>query len=270
MWIDDELITGDRWENVIRDRIDTCAALVVVMSRDAEESEWVSREIARAQSRGKPVLPLLYDGEVFFRLADVHFEDVRGGRMPGDRFIAVLHQVTDTTARATTTTVTPGRTLGERVALVIAAVGVVSVLVLSWPGVVDLTRNARPDSQTVGTSSTPTGTTGVTGMPTTTGDAPRVDVQVYDNSDVVGLAVRAADDIERLGWKITQKGSYAQGEVPTSTVYFRPGTEEEAAARLLGRQTGLRVEARFSGIDGAAPGLIVIIGNDYRGAAANG
>ncbi|GAB3000599.1 toll/interleukin-1 receptor domain-containing protein [Saccharothrix stipae] len=90
VWLDDELISGDRWEQVIRDRIDGCAALVVVMTPDAEESAWVRRELSRAQDRGKTVFPLLLEGEVFFRLADVQAEDVRGGAMPGDRFVGAL------------------------------------------------------------------------------------------------------------------------------------------------------------------------------------
>jgi len=32
VWIDDELVTGDRWASVIRARIDGCAAMVVVAS----------------------------------------------------------------------------------------------------------------------------------------------------------------------------------------------------------------------------------------------
>lgn len=90
VWLDDELVSGDRWEQVIKERIDGCAAFVVVMTPDAEESAWVRRELARAQDRGKPVFPVLLEGDVFFRLADVHAEDVRGGGLPGDRFVGAL------------------------------------------------------------------------------------------------------------------------------------------------------------------------------------
>ncbi|MEU4444963.1 TIR domain-containing protein [Actinosynnema sp. NPDC050801] len=96
VWMDDELISGDRWEQVIKDRIDGCAALVVVMTPDAEESAWVRRELSRAQDRGKTVFPLLLEGEVFFRLADVQAEDVRGGAMPGDRFVRALLRLVGT------------------------------------------------------------------------------------------------------------------------------------------------------------------------------
>jgi hypothetical protein len=90
VWFDREIITGDRWERVIRERIDTCAAFVVVMTPEAESSAWVMREITRAEAMARPILPLLLSGGVFFRLGDVQFEDVRTGAMPSDGFLARL------------------------------------------------------------------------------------------------------------------------------------------------------------------------------------
>ncbi|MEV0678554.1 TIR domain-containing protein [Actinosynnema sp. NPDC050436] len=94
-WMDDELVIGDRWERVIRANIDRCAALVVVMTPEAEASDWVDLEITRARDLGKPVLPVLLAGTVFFRLGNLQFEDVRDGSMPGDRFIRALRRLTD-------------------------------------------------------------------------------------------------------------------------------------------------------------------------------
>jgi hypothetical protein len=56
------------------------------MSPAAEASEWVDRELARAELKGLPVLPLLLDGDPFFRLGPTQYEDVRGGRMPTEPF----------------------------------------------------------------------------------------------------------------------------------------------------------------------------------------
>lgn len=89
-WFDQKIPTGYRWEEVIREKIDTCAALVVVMTPEAEASRWVAREIAHAERRQKAVLPLLLDGQEFFRLSDVQYEDVRGGRMPDATFLTRL------------------------------------------------------------------------------------------------------------------------------------------------------------------------------------
>jgi hypothetical protein len=57
--------------------------------------------------------------------------------------------------------------------------------------------------------------------------------------------------------------NYPNARIPTSTVYFRAGTGEEAAAQRLGSRFNLRVEPRFDGIVNASPGLIVIVTNDY-------
>lgn len=88
-------------------------------------------------------------------------------------------------------------------------------------------------------------------------------VRVYNNSTIQGLAARAADDFGRAGWRVEEISNYSAGIIPTSTVYFRPGTDEEAAARVLGNRFDLRIEPRFPGIEGASPGLIVIVTNDY-------
>lgn len=91
----------------------------------------------------------------------------------------------------------------------------------------------------------------------------RAPVRVYNNARAAGVATRAAADFEGVGWTVTEVGNYSDAVLPTSTVYFRPGTGEEAAARDLAAAFGLRVEPRFAAIAAANPGLIVIVTNDY-------
>ena len=93
--------------------------------------------------------------------------------------------------------------------------------------------------------------------------APPPPVRVYNNSLIEGLANKAASDFRGAGWLVVEVSNYSGGTIPTSTVYYRPGTNEEAAARTLGNQFDLRVEPRFDGIAQASPGLIVIVTNDY-------
>ncbi|HYH33082.1 MAG TPA: LytR C-terminal domain-containing protein, partial [Pseudonocardia sp.] len=76
-------------------------------------------------------------------------------------------------------------------------------------------------------------------------------------------ATRAAEDFRRAGWPIDEIGNYPHGIIPTTTVYFRPGTSEEESARVLGAQFGMRVNPRFEGLREASPGIIVIVTNDY-------
>lgn len=92
----------------------------------------------------------------------------------------------------------------------------------------------------------------------------RAPLRVYNNSTISGLANRAAADFRSAGWPVEVVANYPGGIIPTSTVYFRPGTDEEVAARQLGSEFGLRVEARFAGLGDASPGLIVIVTNDYQ------
>lgn len=77
-WLDREIDYGSRWPQVIKEKLDTCAVFVVVMTPDAEGSVWVGREIDQAESTGRPLLPLLLREQRFFRLAEHQYEDVRG------------------------------------------------------------------------------------------------------------------------------------------------------------------------------------------------
>ncbi|MBB5870046.1 hypothetical protein F4553_003425 [Allocatelliglobosispora scoriae] len=91
VWLDgDGIDYGDRWATVISERVDTSAVFVPVMSPASEGSEWVERELVRAQDGGRPIMPILLSGRPFFRLNATQFEDVTGDRMPQDRFVAKL------------------------------------------------------------------------------------------------------------------------------------------------------------------------------------
>jgi hypothetical protein len=93
---------------------------------------------------------------------------------------------------------------------------------------------------------------------------PRVEVRVYNNGTIHGLAARVAHDLAAGGWTVSEVGNYAQGTIPTSTVYYQEGTGQRAAAEALAAQFRMRVEPRFPGIANASPGLIVIVTNDYE------
>jgi TIR domain len=96
-WVDRlGIVTGRRWRKEIRDAIDGCDALVVVMTSEAEQSSWVEEELSRAQARSKPIYPLLLEGEPFFGLAATEYEDVKGGSLPSDRFIGAVADIIST------------------------------------------------------------------------------------------------------------------------------------------------------------------------------
>lgn len=90
----------------------------------------------------------------------------------------------------------------------------------------------------------------------------RVPLRVYNNSTVQGLAARAADGFRSAGWTVSEVGGY-QGRLLESAAYYRPGTDEEAAARALASEFGLAAKPRFAEIQSAQPGVIVILIKDY-------
>ncbi|OZM71002.1 glycoprotein [Amycolatopsis antarctica] len=91
-----------------------------------------------------------------------------------------------------------------------------------------------------------------------------VTVRVYNNSNIKGLAERAGQDLRGQGWNVAEFSNYSSGIIPTTTAYYRPGTDEETAAKALAASFGMRVEARFDGIRDSSEGVIVIVTNDYQ------
>jgi hypothetical protein len=98
IWSDAGIDYGSRWPAAVRDAVDRSGAVIVVMSPAAESSEWVDRELARAELKGIPVLPLLLAGDPFFRLGSTQYEDVRDGRMPREPFVRRILGLCDSDA----------------------------------------------------------------------------------------------------------------------------------------------------------------------------
>jgi TIR domain len=96
VWFDKEIVRGDQWTRVVREKIDTCAAFVVVMTPEAERSDWVDKEIDRAILMARPIVPLLLRGQRFFTLGNVQYEDVTDSAMPGAGFVSRLRALLPT------------------------------------------------------------------------------------------------------------------------------------------------------------------------------
>jgi hypothetical protein len=83
VWYDRGPMTDGRWTDVVAPQLDGCGAVVVVMTPEADRSEWVFREFDRAMRVGKPISPLLVRGEPFLALAGLPHDDATGGGRPG-------------------------------------------------------------------------------------------------------------------------------------------------------------------------------------------
>ncbi|MDZ4767170.1 MAG: protein kinase [Chloroflexota bacterium] len=77
VWIDDQIDYGDDWWRTIVRAIETCGALVVIMSPEAEASDWVQREVGNALKFKKTIYPLLYTGENWSLFVWTQYADVR-------------------------------------------------------------------------------------------------------------------------------------------------------------------------------------------------
>jgi LytR cell envelope-related transcriptional attenuator len=120
------------------------------------------------------------------------------------------------------------------------------------------------------TTTRPTGTSGTAPAPPPGGDGngepgKSQPVRVYNNSTVSGLGEQAADDLRAVGWNVISVGNYPYGTIPTSSVYFRPGTAEQQAAEDIADDFGMKVQPRFTGLNTFPDGVIVIVTKDYQG-----
>ncbi len=93
VWMDDRIDFGDRWWRTIVQAVRSSAAVIVVMTPAAEQSEWVEKEILLAQREKKPTFPLLLRGQGLALLITVQYADVTQGRMPPDSFYERLARV---------------------------------------------------------------------------------------------------------------------------------------------------------------------------------
>jgi len=92
-WIDDSIDYGDRWWRTVVKALLECSAVLVVMTPQAEESDWVEKEILLANKKGKPIFPLLLRGEEFPIFVNVEYVNVLDGRLPPDNFYKRLSRI---------------------------------------------------------------------------------------------------------------------------------------------------------------------------------
>ncbi|KFZ84245.1 hypothetical protein ED92_10135 [Amycolatopsis sp. MJM2582] len=128
--------------------------------------------------------------------------------------------------------------------------------------------SAVPPSSAPASSAPPASQPGQTGQPGQPGGDQQashkwVTVRVYNNSTIQGLAEQAAKDFRASGWNVSEVKGYP-GRLPETVAYYRPGTDEEAAAKALALEFGFRAEPRFKEIENIGPGVIVILTKDYK------
>lgn len=97
VWIDTRLNYGSQWPRELQTQLDTCDVFILIMTAHSFESDWVQNELLRAKRKSKPVFPLLLEGdEPWLSVESTQFYDVRGGKLPDDRFFRSLKYVVTT------------------------------------------------------------------------------------------------------------------------------------------------------------------------------
>lgn len=94
VWIDVRLDYGSTWPQEIQKQLDTCSVFIVVMTPRSYDSEWVQNELNRAKRLGKPIFPVLLEGDgPWLSVEATQFLDVRGGIFPDERFCSTLERI---------------------------------------------------------------------------------------------------------------------------------------------------------------------------------
>lgn len=91
VWIDDVIEYGSEWPLELQEHLDNCEMLVVIMTPASFQSRWVQNELNRAMRKNKPVFPLLLEGdEPWLSVEATQYTDVRGGKLPPEKFYELL------------------------------------------------------------------------------------------------------------------------------------------------------------------------------------
>jgi hypothetical protein len=117
-----------------------------------------------------------------------------------------------------------------------------------------------PSPSAVPTSAAPAAVPSAAAPSPTPAAAPKLALTVLNNSNVNGLAHRAAAKYRAQGWPIKLEGSF-RGRIPVTTVYYAPG--QQPSALLLQKEFPAiqRVRPRFDTLPGS--GLTVVLTRDY-------
>jgi tetratricopeptide (TPR) repeat protein len=78
VWQDtDRIAASEVWSATLESAIRDCDAMVLLMSPSANGSPNVANEIAAAQEKHRPIVPVLLEGEAHFRVKSLHLIDAR-------------------------------------------------------------------------------------------------------------------------------------------------------------------------------------------------
>ncbi|MDZ4768858.1 MAG: toll/interleukin-1 receptor domain-containing protein [Chloroflexota bacterium] len=96
-WRDrDNILAGARWDDAIDRAIDSCDAMIVIVTPESNASPYVTYEWSYAFGKGKPVLPLLFMGttkEMHDKLSRHQLIDFSDEKRPWDELVRDLKAI---------------------------------------------------------------------------------------------------------------------------------------------------------------------------------
>lgn len=88
---------------------------------------------------------------------------------------------------------------------------------------------------------------------------PKSDVRVYNISGQEGVAGRAATQLKKGGYIVTEIGNLSLPDVAATTVYFGNAPGERETAGAVGQLLNARVQPRSPQVSAQPPGVIVVV-----------
>ncbi len=123
-WIDQRIARGAQWESEIYAQLDASAALLVLMSKAAQRSSWVEREVRRAIHCRIPVYPLLLElNGMLPCAAHLQFDNVCSGGMPSLQLCQRLPGFLVTESDLAQALTDQQKAIAQRIATRVGAVG---------------------------------------------------------------------------------------------------------------------------------------------------
>lgn len=95
-------------------------------------------------------------------------------------------------------------------------------------------------------------------------DGSRVNVVVYNNSLVPGLADRVAGNLRSGGANVTQVGNYSDSNLPHSAAYYGAAPGEQAEAQRIAQELGIEALPRPNELANSPAGVIVVVTQDLE------
>ncbi len=90
VWIDDRIDYGSKWTHEIEKNLNESQAVIIILSTNSKNSEWVQNELVYAQGKKKIIFPILLEGDVWLPLVTTQYVDVWGETLPPAEFYESL------------------------------------------------------------------------------------------------------------------------------------------------------------------------------------